>query len=83
MNAQSQVVEVDGRSTSALPTKHLEDLRKERVLERQNRGVIEVPMPQLGAPVTPTAVLTERKKVESILERIGFADEAVPVQKVI
>lgn len=82
MNANSQVVEIDGRSTAPLPTKHLQEMMKDRRLAREGLGVTNVQLPALTAPVT-TVVANERKKVESILERIGFADEAVPVQKIL
>lgn len=82
MNNNSQVVEIDGRSTAALPTKHLQEMMKERKLARDAAGVTTVQLPALTAPV-PATVVTERKKVESILERIGFADEAVPVPKIL
>lgn len=83
MNIQSQVVEIDGRSLAALPTKHLVEKLKERREARNQQGeIVDVKMPQLSAPV-PTVVSTERKKVESILERIGYADEPVPVPKLL
>jgi hypothetical protein len=84
MNANSQVVEVDGRSMAALPTKHLADKLKERRDGREAAGVIDV-MPALpNVQLQPAQVVsTERKKVASILENIGYADEPVPVPKVL
>lgn len=97
MNTNSQVVEVDGRSMAALPTKHLAEALRERREQREARGTIDVDpasmipaqprsqpkqasMPRL---MTPTTVVTERKKVETILEKIGYADETVPVPKIL
>lgn len=79
MNANSQVVEVDGRSMASLPTKHLTERLKERREAREAAGIVDVSVPKLQEK---QAVLTERKKVETILEKIGYADEAVPVPKV-
>lgn len=75
MNAQAQVVEVEGRSLAALPTKQLQERLAERRIGREAAGVVDVPIPS-------TAVLTERRKVVSVLEQIGFSDEAVPVPRV-
>lgn len=89
MNSNAQVVEVDGRSMAALPTKVLTEQMAARKAARDTAGVVDV------LPVTPVAPaltnnpapslaqLTERKKVVSILEQIGYSDEAVPVQKVL
>ncbi len=74
MNQQAQVVEIDGRSTAALPTQQLTKLVAQRQLAREEVGTVEVAIPR--------AVVTERKKVESILEAIGFSEEPVPVQSV-
>lgn len=81
MNSNAQVVEVDGRSLAALPTKTLAEKLKERAQERITAGTVDVQMPSLASPTTVEA--TERKKVVSILEQIGYSDEAVPVQKVL
>lgn len=75
MNQQAQVVEIDGRSTAPLPTQHLTKLVAQRQLERDTTGgIVEVAIPR--------AVQNERKKVESILEAIGFSEEAVEVPNV-
>jgi hypothetical protein len=74
MNAQAQVVEVDGRSMTPLPTQHLAKMIAQRRLDNEAAGVVEVAVPKQLA--------TERKKVETILEAIGFSDEPVPVPSV-
>ncbi len=71
MNSQAQVVEVDGRSTAALPTQHLTKMMAERREEKAQQGVVEVAIPR--------AITNERKKVQTILEQIGFSEEPVPV----
>lgn len=81
MNAQAQVVEVDGRSTAPLATKNLATMMKERKEIRDAQGIVEVAIPKLEAP--STVERTEKKKVQSILESIGYADETVPVTKII
>lgn len=75
MNANSQVVEVDGRSTAALPTKNLVEMVKQKKNERDLLGNVEVVMPRI-----PSA--NEKKKVESILEKIGYSEETTDVQKI-
>lgn len=75
MNAQSQVVQIDDRSTAPLPTSHLQKMLTDRRTVREEAGLVEIAVPR--------AVETERKKVVSILEQIGFADEAVPVVNVL
>ena len=75
MNSQAQVVEVDGRSTAPLPTQHLGKMIAERRLAREGVGVVEVAVPKQLA--------TERKKVATVLESIGFADEPVPVLNIL
>lgn len=74
MNMNAQVVDVDGRSLQALPTKKLVEQLAQRRVAREEAGTVDV--------VVPRALPAERKKVESILEAIGYSDEAVPVQKV-
>jgi hypothetical protein len=74
MNMNSQVIEVDGRSLQALPTKTLAAQLAARRENRELAGIVEVAVPR--------ALPNERKKVESTLEAIGYSDEAVPVQKV-
>ncbi len=74
MNQQSQVVEIDGRSTAPLPTQHLTKLVAERQKDRDTSGVVEVAIPR--------AIENEKKKVQTILEQIGFSDEPVPVPSV-
>jgi hypothetical protein len=90
MNSNSQVVEVDGRSMAALPTKNLIAELKARREARDAIGVVDVAMPALHtlqAPVQstvqPTAKSLERKKVESILEKIGYGEDAEPVMNVL
>jgi len=79
MNTAAQVVEVDGRSMAPLPTKHLQEVMKEkqqlRLTNSDNGEITQVEIPQ--------AVVRERRKVESVLEQIGFADEAVPVENIL
>jgi hypothetical protein len=76
MNTSSQVVEVNGRSLASMPvqqlTKQLADRRAQR-LEHNPGDVLDV----------PTTVHTERKKIVSTLEAIGFADEPVPVPSIL
>lgn len=71
MNAQAQVVEVDGRSMTPLPTAHLGKMIAARRQAALEAGTVEVAVPRQLA--------TERKKVETILDQLGFADEPVPV----
>lgn len=81
INVNSQVVEIDGRSTAALPTKHLMEIVKDRRAARESKGTVSVEVsnfPTLQAPVETAVQITERKKVETILDRIGYADEIVP-----
>ncbi len=63
---------------ASLPTGKLQEALKARAMERIGDGNTTVTLPQL-----PSTVQTERKKVHSILEQIGFADEAEPVVKVL
>lgn len=72
MNRESQVISVEGRSMQALPTKSLAKLVAEDTLQVEDARTVEIP-----------AMTKERKKVESILEQIGFADEPVPVPSVL
>lgn len=83
MNAQAQVVEVDGQSMAPLPSKQLHEKLRERAAERNSAGVVDVKLPELSAPIPTLQQQTERKRVVSILEQIGFADEAVPVPNVL
>jgi AraC-like DNA-binding protein len=76
MNSNSQVIEVDGRSMQALPSKHLAARMAERKVLRDESGVQTVTLPS-------RVQQTERKKVDTILEQIGYSDEPVPVQKVL
>jgi hypothetical protein len=76
MNSQSQVVEIDGRSMTALPTKNLVAQLANRKQQREELGTVTIEAPRL-----PDA--RERKKVESILDQIGYSDEPVPVARVI
>lgn len=76
MNANSQVVEIDGRSTQALSSKKLVEQIAQRKIARETLGITDVVVP-------PKTSERERTKVVSILEQIGYADEAVPVQKVV
>jgi AraC-like DNA-binding protein len=78
MNQNSQVIEVDGRSMQALPSKHLVQQMAERRKDRELAGVQTVEL--VGVSRVQE---TERKKVVSILDQIGYADEPVPVQKVV
>lgn len=83
MNSQAQVVEVDGRSMAPLPSKNLHQRLQERTADRITAGVVDVKIPELGAPIAVSLEKqTERKRVVSILEQIGFADEAVPVPNI-
>lgn len=89
MNTSAQVVEVDGRSMAALPTKNLTEALRERREQRDALGTIDVAAGDVTLfkhpPTleTPTTVKTERKKVETILEKIGFAEDTVPVPKIL
>lgn len=85
MNSNSQVVDVDGRSTMALPAKHLLEQLEARKLGREHAGVVTIESPRApsnGQPVS-TARTNERKKVMTILEQIGFSDQAEPVLNVL
>jgi len=75
MNNQSQVVEVEGRSMAPLPATKL----AERMEERKQ---LKLAGPQLTVVDMPVAAATERRKVVSILEQIGFSEEAVAVPNV-
>jgi hypothetical protein len=77
-NHSAQVVEVEGRSMAALPTKHLQTVMDERKKERLQ--LVHTPNTVIDVPAVQQA---ERKKVLSILEQIGFAEEATDVQDVL
>lgn len=77
MNAQSQVVEVEGQSMLPLSSKNLAAQMAARKQQRQDAGVVTV-----EAKTPPPQLPAERKRAVSILEQIGYADEPVPVPKV-
>lgn len=69
MNAQSQVIAVEGRSMQALSTSKLAKMVTPVSAEDATITDMSISQPQQR----------ERQKVASILEQIGYADEAVEV----
>ena len=75
MNPNAQVIAVEGRSMLPLPTQNLQKHLQQMKEEREAAGIVDV-------SVNTPARLSEKKKVESILEQIGYAEEAVPVPSI-
>lgn len=74
MNSESQVIQIDGRSTEALPIQQLQKRLAERKLER---------VAIAAQPTTIQDTSGERKRVQSTLDKIGFSEEAEPVVNVL
>lgn len=76
MNSQAQVVEIDGRSTAALPTNQLARLlaeKKQKQLENSPNDILDV----------SPARKSEKKRIESVLESIGFAEDPPEVPQLL
>ncbi len=76
MNSSSQVIQIDGRSTEALPIQQLQKRLAERKEQRAAIGTTD------PLQISDVAVKQEKKKVASTLEAIGFSEEAEEVVNV-
>jgi transcriptional regulator with XRE-family HTH domain len=81
MNSESQVIEIDARSTEALPTSQLQKQLAARRASRISSDVTAIA--NGGKKVLPAAQIAEKRKVASTLEAIGFSEEAEPVANVL
>jgi transcriptional regulator with XRE-family HTH domain len=77
MNAESQVIEIDARSTEALPTQQLQkNLAARRAARLQQLVEVEA----TGHRMLPDKA--EKRKIASTLDAIGYSEEAEEVQNV-